>query len=89
MFNKLCFLAGFDIINCIVPTRITEFRFRVFGAFQKNTRIRDLFSFFRAGVVGCSLVLRSPDEARLAEAVERLRAIVAGFGVEPLDEYSG
>ena len=47
------------------------------------------YPYFRDGIAGCSLVLRSTDEGRLAQATEKLRALVREAGGEPVDEVTG
>lgn len=57
-------------------------------------RIQDTYSdveigsypFFRAGVVGCTLVLRGTNEERLAGAVDEVRGLIRALGVEPVNE---
>ncbi len=44
------------------------------------------YPFFRAGVVGCTLVLRGTDEGRLASAVDDVRGLIRELGAEPVDE---
>ena len=44
------------------------------------------YPFFRAGIVGCSLVLRATDETLLAGAVDAVRTLIRGLGAEPADE---
>ncbi len=45
------------------------------------------YPFFRAGVVGCSLVLRSDSEARLAVAGDRVRRMIRDAGGEPVEDH--
>ena len=44
------------------------------------------YPFFRAGIVGCNLVMRGTDEGRLASAVDKVRDLIRELGVEPVDE---
>lgn len=44
------------------------------------------YPFFRAGIVGCTLVLRGTDEGRLASAADDVRCLIRELGVEPVDE---
>ena len=44
------------------------------------------YPFFRAGIVGCTLVLRGTDEGRLASAVDDVRGLIRELGAEPVDE---
>jgi hypothetical protein len=44
------------------------------------------YPFQRLGQPGVSLVLRGTDEGRMGEAMEKLKAIVRGLGIESEDE---
>ncbi len=59
-----------------------------FGELQKQYPDVDMgsYPFQRLGRVGVSLVLRGTDAGRIAEAMEKLKAIVRDLGVEPEEE---
>lgn len=59
-----------------------------FGELQKQYPDVDMgsYPFQRLGRVGVSLVLRGTDPGRMAESMEKLKAIVRDLGVEPEDE---
>jgi molybdenum cofactor synthesis domain-containing protein len=58
------------------------------GAIQNRYPDIDIgsYPFFRRGVAGTALVLRSPDEAALARAAEEVRAMIVALGGTPGDE---
>jgi molybdenum cofactor synthesis domain-containing protein len=58
-----------------------------FGELQKQYPDLDMgsYPFQRLGQTGVSLVVRGTDAGRLAEAMEKLKAIVRGLGVEAED----
>ncbi len=58
------------------------------GELQKQYPDVDMgsYPFQRLGQPGVSLVLRGTDEGRMGEAMEKLKAIVRGLGIESEDE---
>lgn len=44
------------------------------------------YPFYRSGRFGTTLVVRSTDEARIAAAVEEIKAMIRGMGAEPEEE---